>query len=88
MESEHHHGGDIEHHGRVDISKDMTRFDDERLRSLIENHLKYTRSDRAEEILASWDAFRPKFVKVMPTEYRRALLEIQQVQIASGYAAE
>ena len=88
MESEHHHGGDIEHHGRVDISNDMTRFDDERLRSLIENHLKYTRSDRAEEILASWDAFRPKFVKVMPTEYRRALLEIQQVQIASGYAAE
>ncbi len=88
MESEHHHGGDIEHHGRVDVSSDMTRHDDERLRQLIENHLEYTGSTRATEILENWEEFRPKFVKVMPTEYRRALMEIEAAQQAAGVAAE
>jgi glutamate synthase (NADPH/NADH) large chain len=87
MESEHHHGGDIEHHGRVDVSKDMTRHDDERLRQLIKNHFKYTGSTRASEILKNWEYYRPKFVKVMPTEYRRALTEIAEQQRASGAAA-
>jgi len=88
MESEHHHGGDIEHHGRVDVSSDMTRHDDERLRQLIENHQKYTGSTRAAEILENWDSYREKFVKVMPTEYRRALQEIEAAQQASIVAAE
>jgi glutamate synthase (NADPH/NADH) large chain len=88
MESQHHHGGDIEHHGRVDVSSDMTRYDDERLRQLIENHKKYTGSTRAAEILENWETFRPKFVKVMPTEYRRALAEIEAAQMAAGVAAE
>ena len=88
MESEHHIGGDIEHHGRVDITKDMTRFDDERLRLLIENHKTFTGSKRAAEILNDWEFFRPKFLKVMPTEYRRALEEIEAQQKASGVAAE
>ena len=88
MESEHHHGGDIEHHGRVDVSSDMTRHDDERLRQLIENHKQYTGSVRASEILDNWEAYRPKFVKVMPTEYRRALAEIEAAQHAAGVAAE
>lgn len=88
MESEHHTGGDIEHHGRVDVSSDMTRFDDERLRQLIENHKRYTGSTVAENILENWDDYRPKFVKVMPTEYRRALAEIEAAQQAAGVAAE
>ena len=88
MESEHHTGGDIEHHGRVDISKDMTRYDDERLRTLIENHKKYTGSTIAEEILDNWEYFRPKFLKVMPTEYRRALQEIEMQQKEAFVAAE
>jgi glutamate synthase (NADPH/NADH) large chain len=87
MESELHHGGDIEHHGRVDVSKDMTRHDDERLRALILNHKDYTGSNRASQILKNWEYFRPKFVKVMPTEYRRALAEIEAEQKASGAAA-
>ena len=88
MESEHHIGGNIEHHGRVDVSNDMTRHDDERLRQLIENHQRYTNSTRAEEILADWDSYPEKFVKVMPTEYRRALQEIEEAQLASIVAAE
>ena len=88
MESEHHHGGDLEHHGRVDVSKDMTRYDDERLLKIIRRHLEYTGSNKAAEIIDNWDQFRPKFVKVMPIEYRRALEEIEAVQNASFVAAE
>jgi glutamate synthase (NADPH/NADH) large chain len=33
MREIHHHGGDLEWHGRVDISGDMTRHDDERCTS-------------------------------------------------------
>ena len=88
MESEHHHGGDLEHHGRVDVSKDMTRNDEERLLKLIKGHLRYTSSKKASEIMNNWDYFRPKFVKVMPTEYRKALEEIEAAQNASIVAAE
>jgi glutamate synthase (NADPH/NADH) large chain len=55
---------------------DMTRFDAERLRQLIENHLTYTGSSRAREILDDWENYKPKFRKVMPVEYRRALAEL------------
>jgi len=79
----HHHGGDLEWHGRVDISGDMTRHDDERLHQLIANHLHYTGSSRARDILENWVEMRPKFVKVMPVEYRRAILEMEKKR-ASG----
>ena len=78
MEQFHHQAGDIAHHGRVDISADMTRHDEERLHQLITNHFRYTGSARAKNILDNWESFRPKFVKVMPVEYRRALMEIEQ----------
>lgn len=67
-------------HGRVDVMSDMTRFDAERLRQLIENHARYTNSGRAKEILADWDNMLPKFRKVMPVEYRRALKEMAKAQ--------
>ena len=77
MQKLHHHGGDLEWHGRVDISGDMTRHDDERLYQLISNHLHYTGSDRARTILDHWEEYRPRFVKVMPVEYRRAMQEME-----------
>ena len=69
--------GDLEMHGRVDVMADMTRFDAERLRYLISNHARYTGSKRAAEILADWSAYLPKFRKVMPVDYRRALAELK-----------
>ena len=86
LEKLHHHGGDIAHMGRVDVSGDMTRHDDERLYQLISNHLHYTGSKRAREILDNWTDFRPKFRKVMPVEYRRALIEMERMRM--GVAAE
>ncbi len=88
LEALAHLGGDLETHGMVDVSHDMTRFDAIRLKQLIEKHLHYTNSDVARRILDNWADYLPKFVKVMPVEYRRALLEMQQqqetVQAAEG----
>jgi glutamate synthase (NADPH/NADH) large chain len=50
--------------------------DDANLRRLIENHARYTGSRRAQEILEKWAQHRPRFVKVFPKEYRRALTEL------------
>jgi glutamate synthase (NADPH/NADH) large chain len=80
LERLHHHGGDLEAKGRVDIDQDMTSHDDERLYQLISNHVHYTGSARAKHILDNWADFRSKFRKVMPVEYRRALQEMQRQQ--------
>ncbi|MEG3620330.1 glutamate synthase large subunit [Magnetovibrio sp. PR-2] len=69
--------GDLETHGLVDIASDMTRYDAQRLRGLIEKHHHYTGSERAKDILNNWADYLPKFKKVMPVEYRRALQEMQ-----------
>ncbi|WP_373456280.1 glutamate synthase large subunit [Rhizobium sp. L1K21] len=86
LEKLHHHGGDLMHKGRVDVSGDMTRHDEERLVQLISNHLHYTNSERAKHILDHWTEYRPKFRKVMPVEYRRALEEMERMKM--GVAAE
>lgn len=54
----------------------MTRQDAERLKFLIENHVRHTGSTRARMILENWANYRGKFKKVMPIEYRRALREL------------
>ncbi len=54
LEKLHHHGGDIDCTGRVDVIGDMTRHDEERLYQLISNHLHYTGSTRASMILDNW----------------------------------
>jgi glutamate synthase (NADPH/NADH) large chain len=75
--------GDLESHGLVDIQGDMTSHDAERLFQLVSNHAHYTASARARTILDNWQAYLPKFVKVMPVDYRRALKEMQ-AQEADG----
>ncbi|MCJ2058044.1 glutamate synthase large subunit [Methylobacterium sp. J-048] len=76
-----HQDGDLETKGRVDILADMSGHDEERLSQLITNHLKYTGSPRAKQILDDWASFRTKFVKVMPVEYRRALREMEMARM-------
>ena len=56
---------------------DMLAFDAERLRILVERHLLHTGSARARRLLDNWAAELPKFVKVTPTDYRRALLDLR-----------
>ena len=81
----HHQGGDLEHHGRVDIMSQMSKFDAERIYTLVSNHATLTGSKRARAVLDDWTGSLRKFVKVMPVEYRRALKEIEDQD--SGDAA-
>jgi glutamate synthase (NADPH/NADH) large chain len=87
-EQEYHHKHDLETHGRVDVTEDLSVKDAERLYLLISNHARYTGSRRAKEILADWNRYCPLFKKVMPVEYRRALAEMAKEKAAAMQAAE
>lgn len=47
------------------------------LQELIQNHLRYTASGKAKAVLENWDALLPKFVKVIPRDYKRVLQAIK-----------
>ncbi|SNT04099.1 glutamate synthase (NADPH/NADH) large chain [Noviherbaspirillum humi] len=57
------------------------------LKGLIERHFKYTGSTRARNLLDDWATARTKFVKVFPTEYKRALGEINAAKSKEKIAA-
>ncbi len=59
--------------GVSDLLAEPLRHDAARLKRLIERHLHYTNSERARQILAEWPTYLPKFVKIMPRDFRRAL---------------
>ncbi len=60
----------------VDLEPLVADEDDAILRRLIESHVRYTGSRRGKEVLEQWAGYRPRFVKVFPREYRRALAEL------------
>ncbi|MDX2100356.1 MAG: glutamate synthase large subunit, partial [Leptolyngbyaceae cyanobacterium bins.59] len=47
---------------------------------LIRRHAEYTHSQKAEKVLSQWQDRVPKFVKVMPKDYKRVLQAIKQAQ--------
>ena len=47
---------------------------------MIQRHQTYTQSALAAKILADWNKFVPKFVKVMPTDYKRVLESLKKVK--------
>jgi len=51
------------------------------LKALIEKHAAYTGSTRAITILANWNDYCGKFIKVMPNEYKRALIELAEQKL-------
>jgi glutamate synthase (NADPH/NADH) large chain len=83
LERDFHHGGDLEHKGRVDVGGDLTTHDEERLHQLVLNHFEYTGSDKAKRILEDWATWRPRFRKVMPVEYRKALQQMKAYRVAA-----
>ncbi|MFN4775161.1 MAG: glutamate synthase large subunit [Pseudanabaena sp.] len=48
------------------------------LKQLIQQHVDYTESAIGERVLADWNAIAPKFVKVMPKDYKRVLQAIKE----------
>jgi glutamate synthase (NADPH/NADH) large chain len=60
--------------------------DEAQLKKLLEDHNRWTGSKRARELLDNWAASRGKFVKVFPTEYKRALAEIYERKVMEEQA--
>jgi len=68
-------------HSRVRGGEGET--DEAILRTLIERHFKHTGSTRSRNLLDDWARSRAKFVKVFPTEYKRALAEMHAAKQAA-----
>jgi glutamate synthase (ferredoxin) len=49
-----------------------------RLRSMIEKHHRYTGSTRAQQVLEKWDSMVPKFVRVMPKDFKRVVASLKR----------
>jgi glutamate synthase (ferredoxin) len=71
----------------VELEKLEDADEIEQLWKLIQRHQAYTRSTRAEKILESWEAMVPRFVKVMPKDYKRVLQSLKRVE-QSGLTGE
>ena len=54
----------------------------EQIRLMIHRHGQFTRSQRAFKVLALWEQMTPKFVKVMPKDYKRMLQAIATAEQA------
>jgi glutamate synthase (ferredoxin) len=52
------------------------------VRRLIERHATYTLSERARQVLSAWERYQPRFVKVMPKDYKRVLQALKRVSEA------
>jgi glutamate synthase (NADPH) large chain len=61
--------------GMVELEKLHAAEDQQILKAMIESHLKYTGSRKAKQVLDHWKAMVPKFVKIMPIDYKRVLAE-------------
>jgi glutamate synthase (NADPH/NADH) large chain len=66
---------------------DPLRFDAERLRILVERHLLFTGSARARALLDDWENALSRFVKIVPRDFRRALVELREEQEAAKTVA-
>jgi glutamate synthase (NADPH/NADH) large chain len=71
--------------GETRINKSMvgaSRLDDpeeiNEIRLMIHRHAEYTRSERARAVLANWEQMVPKFIKVLPNDYKRMLACIKR----------
>ena len=66
----------------VGLEKLTEESEIDEIRQLIQRHAQYTKSQRAWKVLALWDDMVPKFVKVMPKDYKRMLQAIQRAEQA------
>lgn len=55
--------------------------DKQQLKQLIENHYEATASPLARRIIEDWDAYALKFKKVLPEEYRQALIRLENEKL-------
>ncbi|TKS57997.1 MAG: glutamate synthase subunit alpha [Nitrospira sp.] len=72
--------------GMVELEKVTTAEDKKQLHEMITSHFMYTGSRNAKRILDAWETMLPKFVKIMPIDYKRVLEERKRKAKASRQA--
>jgi glutamate synthase (ferredoxin) len=60
---------------QLDDAKEIAR-----VRAMVQKHFDYTRSARARHVLDHWAELLPKFVKVMPKDYKRMLACLERAR--------
>jgi glutamate synthase domain-containing protein 2/glutamate synthase domain-containing protein 3 len=58
----------------------LSAEDLETVQRMVRRHFQYTRSKKADDVLRKWETWAPRFVKVFPKDYKRALSD----RIAAG----
>jgi glutamate synthase (ferredoxin) len=66
--------------GMVGLEPLVSEEDVDEVKDLITRHLRYTNSKVAERVLIHWEELQSKFVKVVPTDYKRALAAMKRAQ--------
>lgn len=69
--------------GMVELTPVDSVSEQEFIKERLQKHIEHTESAVAKNILDNWNDFLPKFVKVMPLEYKRALEEMKMKQLDS-----
>jgi glutamate synthase domain-containing protein 2/glutamate synthase domain-containing protein 3/glutamate synthase domain-containing protein 1 len=72
----------------VDLEPVVKPHDVDLLQALVENHRRLTGSAPAQYVLENWDTLLPKFVKVMPIDYRRVLEQMEREQALAAQAPQ
>jgi glutamate synthase (NADPH/NADH) large chain len=67
--------------GMVELSGLDNEDDENFVKEQIGNHVYWTGSVYAKEILDAWGDYKPKFIKVLPVEYKRALEEMKLAEL-------
>ena len=67
--------------GMVELSPVQDFEDQDFLVEMLKKHIEHTNSTKAKNIVNKWYEYLPKFVKVIPVEYKRALNELKMEQI-------
>ncbi|HIA14775.1 MAG TPA: glutamate synthase large subunit [Nitrospirales bacterium] len=62
----------------VELEQVVSEEDQQELLAMVTQHLTFTGSPKAKRLLEQWDRMIAKFVKVMPTDYKRVLAERKQ----------
>jgi glutamate synthase (NADPH/NADH) large chain len=65
----------------VELSLIEDSHDNKQVKTLIENHYKYTGSTLAKNILDNWRDYVDKFIKVVPIEYKKVIQEQKMAEI-------
>jgi glutamate synthase domain-containing protein 3 len=65
-------------HEMVELNPVISLEDQSYIKAQLQNHIHFTNSTLAVSILEQWYKFMPRFVKVLPLDYKRALQHNQQ----------